>query len=64
VLCLFAEDDPIVPHDSLKDAGENENVVIAKTKSGGHVGFFKGFMLKRWVHEPIIEFIRDVSHLK
>ena len=38
--------------------------MVAITKSGGHVGFFKGFMLKRWVHEPILEFLRDLSHAK
>jgi len=66
MLCVFANDDPIIPIDSLEGSGyqENENVIIAFTKSGGHVGFFKGFFLKRWIHEPIIEFIRDVSHLQ
>jgi len=66
MLCIFAEDDPITPIDSLEGSGfeENENVVVAVTKSGGHVGFFKGFYLKRWIHEPIIEFICDVSHMK
>lgn len=65
MLCLFAQDDPIIPIDSLEGSGfeENENVVVAITKSGGHVGFFKGIFLKRWIHEPIIEFIRDVLHL-
>jgi predicted alpha/beta-fold hydrolase len=63
-LCIFAEDDPIVPVDSLDGSGfeENENFVLAVTKFGGHCGFFKGFFLKRWIHGPIIDFVRDLSH--
>ena len=66
-LCIMAEDDPICPltciteHPEYKD---NENFILATTKSGGHVGFFKGLSFKRWIHEPIIEFIRDLSHKK
>jgi predicted alpha/beta-fold hydrolase len=65
-LCIFSEDDPIIPLYSLEGSNyeKNENVIVAVTKSGGHVGFFKGFVLRRWIHEPIIEFINDVSHLK
>ena len=64
-LCLFAEDDPLIPHNCLDSSGYelNDNFVLAKTSSGGHVGFFKGLYFKRWIYEPIIEFIRDLSKL-
>ena len=62
-LCIFAEDDPLIPSDTLDDSGyeQNENFVLAKTLSGGHIGFYKGFYFERWIHEPVIEFIRDVA---
>jgi predicted alpha/beta-fold hydrolase len=65
-LILFAEDDPIIPHYSIDDSGyeENDNIILAKSKSGGHVGFFKGFIFERWIYEPILDFIRDSSRLK
>jgi predicted alpha/beta-fold hydrolase len=65
-LIMFSEDDPIIPHECIDDTGfeENENVVIAKTKSGGHVGFFRGFKFERWIAEPVVEFIRDISNFK
>lgn len=64
-LCIFAEDDPLIPHDCLDNAGyeKNENFILAKTKSGGHVGFFKGFYFERWIYEPIVEFIRDTMRI-
>jgi len=63
---MFSEDDPIIPHECIDDTGfeENENFLIAKTKSGGHVGFFRGFNLERWIAEPVVEFIRDISNYK
>eukprot|EP00340_Litonotus_pictus_P007660 CAMPEP_0170519590 /NCGR_PEP_ID=MMETSP0209-20121228/4955_1 /TAXON_ID=665100 ORGANISM="Litonotus pictus, Strain P1" /NCGR_SAMPLE_ID=MMETSP0209 /ASSEMBLY_ACC=CAM_ASM_000301 /LENGTH=335 /DNA_ID=CAMNT_0010805521 /DNA_START=208 /DNA_END=1215 /DNA_ORIENTATION=+ len=65
-LSIFAEDDPLIPCDSIEQhqINKNENVVLAIAKSGGHVGFFKGLFFKRWIHEPIIDFIRDVAELK
>jgi predicted alpha/beta-fold hydrolase len=64
-LCIFAKDDPLIPLDSVEGSGweKNENFVLAHTSSGGHVGFFKGFYFERWIYEPILEFIRDVSRL-
>ncbi len=65
-LIMFAVDDPIIPHECIDDSGyeENDNIVIAKTKSGGHVGFFRGFHFERWISEPVVEFIRDISNFK
>ena len=77
MLCLSAEDDPIVPSkiwrkiraaigrnadgSLVEDAapGEyNENVVLAWTKGGGHLGWFEGLRPRRWLFRPTSEFIK------
>lgn len=62
-MCLFAEDDPVVPSNCVPDdiIMNNDNIILAISKSGGHVGFFKGLSLKRWVSEPLLEFMRDAE---
>ncbi|SPO27355.1 related to putative acyltransferase [Ustilago trichophora] len=77
MLCLSAEDDPIVPskiwHKIRAAIGRNpdgslvenavpgeynENVVLAWTKAGGHLGWFEGLRPKRWLYRPTSEFIK------
>ncbi|CBQ72759.1 conserved hypothetical protein [Sporisorium reilianum SRZ2] len=78
MLCLSAEDDPIVPSkiwakiraaigrnpdgtpasDTASAAQYNENVVLAWTKGGGHLGWFEGLRPRRWLYRPTSEFIR------
>ncbi|PWY97742.1 alpha/beta-hydrolase [Testicularia cyperi] len=80
LLCLSAEDDPIVPSkiwkgiraaigrnddgtpkEEVEDA--NENVVLAWTKGGGHLGWFQGIRPKRWLWRPTSEFIKALFDL-
>ncbi|KIS69462.1 uncharacterized protein UMAG_02793 [Mycosarcoma maydis] len=77
MLCLSAEDDPIVPSqiwqkiraaiarnpdgtplEADAHAEFNENVVLAWTKAGGHLGWFEGIRPKRWLYRPTSEFIK------
>ncbi|GAC94490.1 alpha-beta hydrolase [Pseudozyma hubeiensis SY62] len=77
MLCLSAEDDPIVPSkiwDKIRaaigrkpdgtpveddaEAKYNENVVLAWTKGGGHLGWFESIRPRRWLYRPTSEFIK------
>ncbi|SOV03803.1 related to putative acyltransferase [Ustilago sp. UG-2017a] len=77
MLCLSAEDDPIVPSkiwekiraaigreadgtpvEEAKEGEYNENVVLAWTKGGGHLGWFEGLRPRRWLYRPMSEFIK------
>lgn len=77
MLCLSAEDDPIVPSkiwakiraaigreadgtpvEEAKKGEYNENVVLAWTKGGGHLGWFEGLKPRRWLYRPTSEFIK------
>ncbi|SNX85442.1 related to putative acyltransferase [Melanopsichium pennsylvanicum] len=77
MLCLSAEDDPIVPSkiwakiraaigrhpdgqlvEDGKPGDYNENVVLAWTKGGGHLGWFEGLRPKRWLYRPTSQFIK------
>ncbi|PWN50826.1 hypothetical protein IE53DRAFT_386855 [Violaceomyces palustris] len=71
MLCLNAEDDPIVPshiwqgvrkamgvdQNGLAIAGQgNPNIALAWTKAGGHLGWFSGMRPRRWLYKPVSEF--------
>lgn len=62
-LALNAIDDPIAPSPAIpyEAPKTNANVAIATTQGGGHLGWFSGsfaFVTKRrWVVDPIIEFL-------
>ncbi|CAG8535134.1 10757_t:CDS:2 [Scutellospora calospora] len=59
LLCLNAEDDPIVPVDCLPfdEIIYNPNCILATTRYGGHLGWFTGFRsLTRWCIKPLSEF--------
>lgn len=66
MIALHAADDPIVnciaaPKEEFRN---NKNLVLALTKTGGHVGFFKGMLPpKRWFQVPCIEFLNQSLQL-
>lgn len=66
VLAMHARDDPIVSFLAVprEEFEKNENLVLALTNTGGHVGFFRGsFIPKRWFQVPCIEFLTQcLSH--
>ncbi|GAC72064.1 alpha/beta hydrolase [Moesziomyces antarcticus T-34] len=45
------------PMDPASAQGWNENVVLAWTKAGGHLGWFEGIRPRRWLYRPTSEFI-------
>ncbi|CAG8803530.1 15943_t:CDS:2, partial [Gigaspora margarita] len=59
LLCLNAEDDPIVPAECLPfdEAIYNPYCILATTYGGGHLGWFTGFRSPtRWCIKPLSEF--------
>ncbi|EPQ32056.1 uncharacterized protein PFL1_00254 [Pseudozyma flocculosa PF-1] len=83
MLCLNAEDDPIVPspvwtkvraaigydaegrplsESQREEKGSqiNDNIALAWTKGGGHLGWFEGVRPRRWLYKPVNEFIQAV----
>ncbi len=64
LLCINSRDDPILHHSTIPfdEAKSNENIILLVTKTGGHVGWFEGFLNpKRWYIKPTLEFINAVS---
>ncbi|GBE81054.1 AB-hydrolase YheT [Sparassis latifolia] len=63
-LAISSEDDPIVQVLPV-DTGENEWVVFAVTKKGGHLGWFEAGSsfgeVQRWIRKPVVEWIRAVG---
>ncbi|KAI8997383.1 Alpha/Beta hydrolase protein [Pilobolus umbonatus] len=60
LLCINAEDDPIVSHQCIPydEVRQNPYVVLVTTKQGGHLGWFEYFFKPtRWIHKPIIEYV-------
>mmetsp|Transcript_55269 Transcript_55269/g.63201 ORF Transcript_55269/g.63201 Transcript_55269/m.63201 type:complete len:421 (+) Transcript_55269:127-1389(+) len=56
--CLHSRDDPVciegcIPHDKIE---KNHNIVMMKTKRGGHIDFFSGLSPRRWWPDPCIEY--------
>eukprot|EP00953_Heterococcus_sp_UTEX-ZZ885_P018675 10437-Heterococcus_DN1.PRE.1 len=53
VLALLAEDDPLCPPESwvtsLKAAASNPNIIVARTRNGGHCGWFCGLGGESWL---------------
>jgi predicted alpha/beta-fold hydrolase len=64
LLAINSTDDPLVRAVPV-DAGGSPNVVLARTRCGGHLGWFKTGG-GRWVTRPVLEWLRltaeDVVH--
>ena len=46
---IMAEDDPIIPVESIRLLPELKNLTLEKTPHGGHCGFLKDYKLNAWV---------------
>ncbi|KAI9350296.1 Alpha/Beta hydrolase protein [Obelidium mucronatum] len=57
-LLLSDLNDPIAMKESIPyaDILGNPNLVLAVTKRGGHLGWYEGWLPRRWYPKPIIEF--------
>lgn len=63
VLGLNSLDDPIITKDCIpyEEFLHNENLILAVTRTGGHVGWFTGlFRPRRWYAKPAIEFLNRI----
>ncbi|OBZ75228.1 Abhydrolase domain-containing protein [Grifola frondosa] len=65
-LAINADDDPIVQSLPIH-AGDNEWVVFAVTRGGGHLGWFEAGssfgQVKRWISKPVVEWLRAVGEI-
>lgn len=61
VVALAAKDDPIVPDStisSMRDCVQrNQNLVLAVSPHGGHLGYFSGVPPRRWIHNVVSEVV-------
>lgn len=63
VFALSSINDPVVsknciPYDEFRS---NKNLILAVTKSGGHIGWFEGVTkAERWYSHPTIEFLEKI----
>jgi len=69
LLCLNNDDDPFIP-DKLPDAagnialnGPRANVIAARTKRGGHLGWLQGWSGDSWMREIMLQFSKAVLEL-
>ena len=60
---MYLKDDPIIPIAKVPKYHfhNNENVIYAEFKTGGHIGQFSGLWPRRWYHKPMIEFINAIN---
>ncbi len=59
VLCISAEDDPMIPEETLPTAIPGPWVQLLRTAGGGHVGFLAGslFRPRFWAESQAVEFL-------
>ena len=59
VLCISAEDDPMVPVETLPGSSPGRSVQLLRTRQGGHVGFLAGSLLRPrfWAETQAVEFL-------
>jgi len=57
-ISIFAEDDPVVPINSvpIETMKKNKNIIVITVTSGGHNAFYSGFIPRRWLMQPIKSF--------
>jgi predicted alpha/beta-fold hydrolase len=62
VLCISAEDDPMIPSETLPTSIPNPRVQLLRTARGGHVGFLAGslFRPRFWAEALAVEFLARV----
>ena len=62
VLLLSSKDDPVVAFKGMEGKiKDNEKLIVANTKVGGHCGFFEGIWKPtRWYPKPCLEFFEAV----
>ena len=64
LILLSAYDDPLIPGsttDSIrKSATTYPHVVFAESACGGHLGYYDGSDMSRWLHVPIVEIARTL----
>lgn len=58
LLCINAEDDPIVNFKKIpiNKIINNPNIIMIMTKNGSHIGFFHEFKPQRWFTKVILEY--------
>jgi hypothetical protein len=63
VLCISAEDDPMVPVETLPASIRNPWVQLLRTQKGGHVGFLAGSLLRPrfWAEAQAVEFLAQLA---
>ena len=63
VLCIAAEDDPMVPVETLPGPTPNPAVQLLRTRRGGHVGFLAGSLLRPrfWAEVQAVEFLARIA---
>jgi uncharacterized protein len=62
VLCISAEDDPMVPVETLPASISNPAVQLLRTPRGGHVGFLAGSLIRPrfWAEAQAVEFLARI----
>lgn len=63
-LFLNALDDPIFDKIAIpyQEFLQNDNIMLATTHGGGHIGYLKGIMkIEQWFTEPLFEFLKYFS---
>jgi predicted alpha/beta-fold hydrolase len=63
VLCISAEDDPMIPRETLPLSLPGPHVQLLRTAQGGHVGFLAGSLLRPrfWAEAQAVEFLAQVA---
>jgi len=63
VLCISAEDDPMIPVETLPVASAGPWVQLLRTAGGGHVGFLAGslFRPRFWAESQAVEFLARLN---
>ncbi len=63
VLCISAEDDPMIPRETLPASIQNPHLQLLRTARGGHVGFLAGSLVRPrfWAEAQAVEFLAQLA---
>jgi len=63
LLCINADDDPIVSELPFEEVHANEGgwVAMVVTRGGGHLGWFEKEGKRRWISKPIVEWVKALA---